>query len=139
MRKNMHNTDSAQTLQTYFFLSLCTHHRKVRENTELREDFYETLDTIGSRTPKRDEIVLADDFNAKTGSGYKEFKDNMGILGKGQINSSGRRLLEACRKTDLIITNTLFQHKICHRTTWTAPFRNHLEWRRTKKSHQKSN
>ena len=52
----------------------------------------------------------------------------MGRFGKGQINSSGRRLLEACRKTDFIITNTLYQHKICHRTTWTAPFRNFFTW-----------
>ena len=63
------------------------------------------------------------------GSGYHDFKENMGIFGKGQINNSGRILLETCRKHDLVITNTLFQHKLTHRTTWTAPFRNFITWK----------
>ena len=50
----------------------------------------------------------------------------MGKYGKGIINSSGKRLLEACKTNELILTNTLFQHKKSHRTTWTAPFRNFI-------------
>ena len=52
----------------------------------------------------------------------------MGKFGKGQLNSSGRILLETCRKNDLVITNTLFQHKMSHRSTWIAPFRNFITW-----------
>ena len=26
-------------------------------------------------------------------------------------------------KLDLYLTNTTFNHKLCHRTTWTAPYR----------------
>ena len=48
----------------------------------------------------------------------------MGNYGKGIMNSSGRKLLETCKRYDLTITNTLFKHKMCHRTTWIAPFRN---------------
>ena len=50
----------------------------------------------------------------------------MGKYGKGIINSSGKRLLETCKTNELILTNTLFQHKKSHRTTWTAPFRNFI-------------
>ena len=92
-------------------------HEKSEQTLELREEFYEALDSVISKTAERDEIILAGDFNAKTGSGYRDFKENMGIFGKGQINNSGRILLETCRKHDLVITNTLFQHKLTHRTT----------------------
>ena len=40
-------------------------------------------------------------------------------------------LVEDCSKhaeKQTIITNTLFQHKICHRTTWTAQLRNFITW-----------
>ena len=46
-----------------------------------------------------------------------------GRYGKGHGNSSGKILLELCAQNELIITNTLFQHKLTHRTTWTAPMR----------------
>ena len=67
-------------------------------NPELREEFYETIESIIDKTPKRDAIILAGDFNAKTGSGWNEFRENIGKYGKGLINSSGRRLLEMCKK-----------------------------------------
>ena len=47
----------------------------------------------------------------------------MGRYGKGHENSSGRMLLELCAKNNMVITNTLFAHKLTHRTTWTAPMR----------------
>ena len=99
---------------------------KSEKDPELREQFYETLETILEKTPKRDETILAEDFNAKTGTGYIDFRNNK--FGKGQMNSSGRRLLEVCRKMDMVITNTKFKHKICPRTTWSAPFRNFVTW-----------
>ena len=94
------------------------------ENPELREDFYETIESIIDKTPKRDVIILAGNFNTKTGSGWNDFKDNMGKYGKGLINISGRRLLEMRKNKNLYITNTTFNHKKSHITTWTAPHRN---------------
>ena len=82
-----------------------------------------------SSIPNRDEILLAGDFNAKTGSGYEEFSENMGKFGKGELNNSGRYLLEMCRNTNMYLTNTTFNHKLCHGTTWTAPFRKFKTWR----------
>ena len=68
-------------------------------------------------------MLVLGDFNAKTGSGWSEFPGNMGQFGKGLINSSGRILLECLTIQDLFLTNTTFNHKIAHRTTWTAPER----------------
>ena len=100
----------------------------AEENTEIREEFYETIENIIDKTPKRDVIILAGDFNAKTGSGWKEYKENMGRHGKGLINSSGKRLLEMCKKNNLFITNTTFKHKKTHITTWTAPYREFITY-----------
>ena len=110
-------------------ISVYAHTLKTsEENPELREDFYETIESIIDKTPKRDVIILAGDFNAKTGGGWNDFKDNMGKYGKGLINNSGRRLLEMCKNKNLYITNTTFKHKKSHITTWTAPHRNFKTW-----------
>ena len=68
-------------------------------------------------------VPLSTDFNAKTGSGWSEFPGNMGKFGTRLINSSGRILLEFLAKQDMFLTNTTCNHKIAHRTTWTAPER----------------
>ena len=53
----------------------------------------------------------------------------------GIMNNSGKRLLETCKEHKLILTNTIFNHKKCHRTTWEAPFRNFT----TKKGEERKN
>ena len=81
-------------------------------NPELRELFYNQLDSTVSTV-------------AKTGSGWRDFPDNIGRFGKGHVNENGHALLEFTAKNDIVLTNTLFSHKLCHRTTWTAPERYH--------------
>ena len=78
-----------------------------------------------STVASRDACVVLGDFNAKTGSGWRDFPDNIGRFGKGHVNENGHALLEFTAKNDLVLTNTLFSHKLCHRTTWTAPERYH--------------
>ena len=45
----------------------------------------------------------------------------MGRFGKGELNENGTELLDFCLRDELILTNTTFQHKINHRTTWQSP------------------
>ena len=59
-------------------------------NNELRDTFYETLENTLEKILRRDIVVIAGDFNAKTCSGRKEFSENIGRYGKGIMNSSGR-------------------------------------------------
>ena len=68
-------------------------------------------------------MLILGDINAKTGSRWNEFPGNMGTFGKGLIHSSGRILLEFLAKQDMFLTNTTCNHKIAHRTIWTAPER----------------
>ena len=68
-------------------------------------------------------VITIGDFNAKTGTGKNEYPENIGKYGKGKLNTNGRCLLEYAKEHDMIVTNTMFNHKMCHRTTWTAPNR----------------
>ena len=109
------------------FISAYAHTlEKSEKEPNLREEFYEALEAVIEKAAKRDLLIIGGHFNAKTGSGYKEFPQNMGNFGKGIMNSSGKRLLETCKGQNLLLTNTLFQHKKAHRTTWEAPFRNFI-------------
>ena len=56
-------------------------------------------------------------------SAWKDYPQNMGRFRKGHVNSSGNHLLNLCFQNDLIITNTLFKHRLSHICTWEAPFR----------------
>ena len=102
----------------------------VSENDpDIRERFYDELESVVRSVSKRDFLVIAGNFNAKTGQEWNTYPENMGRYGKGQVNSNGRELLEFCNQQDLILTNTLFRHKMANRTTWESPATN-IEGRR---------
>ena len=42
---------------------------------------------------------------------------------KGKLNENGQLLMNYCKENELVLTNTLFNHKMAHRTTWEAPYR----------------
>ena len=64
-------------------------------------------------------LIICSDMNAKTGSGHQLCPSVIGKYGKGQINNNGQQLIEMCSRNELYITNTFFDHKMAHRTTWT--------------------
>ena len=68
-------------------------------------------------------LIIAGDFNAKTGSGNKDYPEVVGNFGKGEINSNGKHLVEMSMRNELILTNTQFYHKVSHRSTWVCPER----------------
>ena len=51
------------------------------------------------------------------------YPENMGKYRNGRLNTNGRCLLEYAKENYMILTNTMFNHKMYHRTTWTAPDR----------------
>ncbi len=79
---------------------------------------YEDLDSVIQGISKRNFLTIAGDFSAKTGSGYEDHKENMERLGRGKKNSNGEHLLDLTARHDLVPTNTMFNHKHAHRTTW---------------------
>ena len=95
-------------------------------NPTIRDTFYDSLNSTIEKTPNRDLLFIMGDFNAKTGSLHQDFPESIGRYGKGHGNSNGKRLAELCIQNDLFLANTMFQHKLVHRTTWSAPMRNYI-------------
>ena len=92
------------------------------ENKEL---FYQQLDEVIRKVPKQDKMILLGDFNARVGTSSELWRGVIGQHGIGQENSNGKLLLTLCSQHKLSITNTLFQLKDHHKTTWMHPRSKH--------------
>ena len=49
------------------------------------------------------------------------YPENIGKHGKGAMNSNGEYLAEFIKTHNFLLSNTVFYHRLSHRTTWTAP------------------
>ena len=98
---------------------------KSEKNPELRDNFYNDLNSVVAKVKPRNMLIIAGDYNAKTGSARNEniYNKQLGKYGKGDVNSNGYQLLEFAKTNDLKLVNTFFKHKQAHRTTWEAPER----------------
>ena len=87
------------------------------------ERFYEDLQDLLERTPKKDVLFIIGNWNAKVAS--QETPGVTGKIGLGIQNEAGKRLIEFCQENALVIANTLFQqHKRrLHMdiTRWSTP------------------
>ena len=97
------------------------HTQIVEKNQEIQEEFYENLDQIISQVSNRNILIRCGDMNAKTGSEHKNHPDVVGKFGKGEANKNGMALIDICNKHELVLRNTIFQHKMKNRTTWEMP------------------
>ena len=86
------------------------------------EEFYENLESIIAKTPKKDILIVEGDWNAKVGpDAYSNWPGTAGRFGIGETNDRGQRLLEFARKHRLTLANTLHPHKPSRTTTWHSP------------------
>ena len=88
------------------------------EETEV-ERFYEDLQDLLERTPKKDVLFILGDWNAKVGS--QETPGVTGKFGLGMRNEAGQRLIEFYQENALVIANTLFQQHKRRLYTWASP------------------
>ena len=82
------------------------------------EWFYEDLQDLLERTPKKDVFFILGNWNEKVGS-----QETPGVTGKfafGIRNEAGQRLTEFCQENTLVIANTLFQQHKRRLYTWTS-------------------
>ena len=98
------------------------HYTEVKKNHEIRENFYTKHDSILRNISNKHIVIIAGDFNAKTGSASrnKVFKAVIGRYGKGKVNTNGTHLLNFSSINNLKLVNTFFKHKPTHLTTWTS-------------------
>ena len=83
------------------------------------EQFYEDLQELLERTPKKDVLFIIGDWNAKV-----ESQETLGVTGKfglGMWNEAGQRLIEFCQENATVIANTLFQQHKRRLYTWLSP------------------
>ena len=89
---------------------------------EASDTFYIELQRTVDKIPSNDMILIMGDFNARVGK--QKQRPTSSVIGPhaiDQLNENGRRLVEFCQNNDLIITNTFFQHKAVHQTSWMHP------------------
>ena len=90
-------------------------------NAEVKDAFYDQLQTAVESVHAHDLLLILGDLNAKVGSDNTGREHVMGKHGIGTINDNGERLADFCEENNLLIGGTLFQHKHIHKTTWTSP------------------
>jgi exonuclease III len=91
---------------------------------EIKEQFYDDLQSIVDKVPKTDLTILLGDVNAKLGKelAYKK------ITGKytlhEETNRNGELLCDFAAANIMIVMSTQFQHKPIHKGTWKSPDQN---------------
>ena len=80
--------------------------------------FYDMLYSTLRRILRSDKIILLGDFNARVGRIHDIWHGVIGHHGVGNMNRNGLRLLSLCCELGLAFTNTFFQLREMHKTSW---------------------
>nr|VZI09395.1 unnamed protein product [Spirometra erinaceieuropaei] len=83
-----------------------------------KEAFYSQLQVLVERLPCRDFLIVAGDWNGRTGPGDPTTSHLLGRFGLGFRCENGERLLNFADRNRLLVTNTCFQHRKKHLLTW---------------------
>ena len=96
---------------------------KSEAKPEIRDNFYTELDAVVQKSKSRNALIIAGDFNAKTGSAFQDklYANVIGKYGKGAVNSNGIHLLNFAKLHNFKLANTFFKHKPSHISTWEEP------------------
>ncbi|XP_063591295.1 uncharacterized protein LOC134768396 [Penaeus indicus] len=98
----------------------------LSSSEDVKDHFYDELETHIGRIPPAEPLLLLGDFNASVGSDHQSWPSCIGHDGVGKRNDNGQRLLELCSSHSLCVTNTYFQSKLQHRVLWKHPRRSAL-------------
>ena len=120
--------------------------QRSKDHPEEREQFYCELEQLVSKIPKRDFLAITGDFNAKVGKKTENSGEVVGNYAKGtETSENGQLLIEMCYRNELTLLNTVFKHKMAHRTTWISnqkpssprknPYRNQIDYIIIRKKH----
>jgi endonuclease/exonuclease/phosphatase family metal-dependent hydrolase len=83
------------------------------------EDMYEEIESIMGQVKGNECLVVMGDWNAIVGEGREGTE--VGQFGLGTRNERGEKLVEFCRRRQLMIANTWYQKEKRRRYTWTMP------------------
>ena len=85
---------------------ICAYAPTLQANSEVKDQFYESLSEIIQKIPSSESIYLLGHFNARDGADHSSWSDCMGKHGVGKISDNGQRLLELRAQYRLCITST---------------------------------
>ena len=86
-----------------------------------KDEFYEQLQGVLDRAPRRDIDIVSGDMNAKVGTDNTGKEMVMGREGLGTMNENGELYTDFCANNDLVIGGTIFSHRDIHKKTWRSP------------------
>ena len=92
---------------------------------DVKDKFYEELETLISTVSQSNILILLGDFNARVGKNYQTWQGVLGHHGISKCNSKGLWLLKTCISHGLTITNTIFRLPTCNKTSWLHPRSRH--------------
>lgn len=86
------------------------------------EEFYQQLQQTIDKVHKKDILIVQGDWNARIGlDALPTWKDNIGRALNTNSNDRGLRLLEFAKFNNMVVANTLGNHKKSRSLTWHAP------------------
>ncbi|VDO67478.1 unnamed protein product, partial [Schistosoma margrebowiei] len=90
-------------------------------NDDIKDQFYERLQSVIEKCPRKDLTILMGDLNAKVGIENTGYEDIMGRHGLRERNENGERFANLCAFNKLAIGGKIFPHKRIHKATWISP------------------
>ena len=92
----------------------------VRDDVSVLESFYNDVGTVFNELKNKSLVFLTGHWNSKVGKKIKQHAsdDCIGSFARGVRKNSGQHLVDFCAINNLFISNTAFQHKGAHITTW---------------------
>ena len=88
---------------------------------EVKDKFYDDLNSVISAAPQTDKLILLGDFNARVGTDHQTWKGVIGTEGPGKCNSNGFLLLRKSAEHELLITNIVFHLPFRRKTSYMHP------------------
>ena len=86
------------------------------------DEFFRELQSLVDQTPKQDILVVQGDRNAKVGEDAQEdWGEFCGPSCNPRTNDRGLKLLDFATYNNLVLVNTLGNHKPSRRWTWHSP------------------
>ena len=83
-----------------------------------KDEFYDALQNVVNTVPRRDMLIIAGDWNARTGPADNTTSHVIGRFGLGQRCQNGERLINFADFNRMFISSTRFQHPRKHLLTW---------------------
>ena len=84
----------------------------------VKDAFYATLESVVDQCPRRDPLLVLEDFNASTGTDRDGYETCVGPYGSGTVNHNSTKFLNFARSHGLRVAGSLFQWPHAHRWTW---------------------